>query len=82
MDRRYTKTDLLKDVLFTLLTGILMYVYWAFVLMVASIILVNAWHVTWQQLLLLALGLTVVSLACYTVHLIRKRRRERETSSK
>lgn len=77
MDKRYTKIDLLKDILFTLLIGALMYVYWAFTLMVASIILVNVWHVTWQQLLILALALAVVSLACYVVHLVKKRKRER-----
>lgn len=80
MDKRYTKIDLLKDIFFTLLVGILMYVYWAFTLMVASIILVNAWHVTWQQLLLIALGLTVISLACYVVHLIKKRKQEKSLS--
>lgn len=77
MDKRYTKIDLLKDILFTLLIGALMYAYWAFTLMVASIILVNVWHVTWQQLLILALALAVVSLACYVVHLVKKRKRER-----
>ncbi len=77
MDKRYTKIDLLKDILFTLLIGVLMYAYWAFTLMVASIILVNAWHVTWQQLLFIALALTVVSLACYVVHLVKKRKKER-----
>lgn len=75
MDERYTKLDLLKDILFTLLTGILMYVYWAFTLMVASIILIHTWHVTWQKLLVIALGLTLVSLACYIVHLVKKRKK-------
>lgn len=80
MDRRYTKIDLLKDILFTLLMGILMYVYWAFTLMVVSIILVNVWHVTWQQMLFIALGLTIISLACYVAHLIKKRKQERNLS--
>lgn len=80
MDKRYTKLDLLKDILFTLLVGILMYAYWAFTLMVASIILVNVWHVTWQLLLFIALGLTAVSLAAYAVHLVKKRKRERANS--
>lgn len=80
MDKRYTKLDLLKDILFTLLVGILIYAYWAFTLMVASIILVNVWHVTWQQLLFIALGLTAVSLAAYAVHLVKKRKRERANS--
>lgn len=74
MDKHYTKIDLLKDILFTLLIGVLMYAYWAFTLMVASIILVNVWHVTWQLLLFIALGLTLVSLACYVVHLVKKRK--------
>ncbi len=74
MDKRYTRTDLLKDILFTLLVGILMYVYWAFVLMLASILLIHVWHVTWQLLLLIALGLTLTSLAAYAAHLIRKRK--------
>lgn len=81
MDKRYTKIDLLKDILFTLLIGILMYVYWAFVLMVASIILVNVWHVSWQQLLFIALGLAVLSLAWYVVRLIKKRKQERRLSA-
>lgn len=75
MDKRYTKRDLLKDILFTLVTGILMYVYWAFTLMVASIILVNTWHVTWQRLSLIALGLTLLSLAGYVIHRFRKRKK-------
>lgn len=80
MDKRYTKIDLLKDIFFTLLVGILMYVYWAFTLMVASIVLVNAWHVTWQQLLLIALGLTAISLVCYVAHLVKKRKQEKSLS--
>lgn len=80
MDKRYTKIDLLKDIFFTLLVGILMYAYWAFTLMVASIILVNTWHVTWQQLLLIAMGLTAISLACYVVHLVKKRKHEKSLS--
>lgn len=77
MDKRYTGADLLKDILFTLLMGILMYVYWAFVLMVASILLIRVWHVTWQQLLFIALGFTLMSLAAYVTHLIRKRKAEK-----
>ncbi len=72
MDKRYTKLDLLKDILFTLLTGVLMYAYWAFTLLVASIIMVNVWHVAWQQLIFIALGLTLLTLACYVVHLVKK----------
>lgn len=75
MDKRYTKIDLLKDILFTLLIGVLMYAYWAFTLIVASIILVNVWHVTWQQLIFIALGLTLISLTCYVVHLVKKRKK-------
>jgi len=74
MDKRYTKLDLLKDILFTLLIGVLMYAYWVFTLLVASIILVNVWHVTWQQLIFIALGLTVVTLVCYVAHLVKKRK--------
>lgn len=69
----YDKRDLVLDILLTLAAAVGFYVYWAFTLFVLSLILLNVWHVSWQQILIYAAVLTVVSMIVYIVKLVKKR---------
>lgn len=69
----YDKRDLVLDILLTLLAAIGFYAYWAFTLFVLSLILLNVWHVSWQQILIYAAVLTTVSMIVYIIKLVKKR---------
>ncbi|MBE5883987.1 MAG: hypothetical protein E7291_06180 [Lachnospiraceae bacterium] len=68
------KLDILKEVLFMLLKIAAFFVYWCFTLAVFSLILVNVWRVTWEQLLTLAIVLTVLTTVVHIVGKLRKRK--------
>ena len=72
----YDKKDLLVDILVTLLVMVGFYAYWAFALFVLSLILLNIWRVKWEQILLYAAVLTVISMVVYITRLIKKRAKE------
>lgn len=71
----YTKVDIVKDCLCTIAMTAAFYIYWLFVLMLASIILINVWKTSLVQLCIYAAILTAVSAAVYIFRLVRKRRR-------
>ncbi len=72
----YDKKDLIADVLLTVVAAVGFYVYWAFALFVLSLVLLNVWHVSWQQILIYAAVLTVISMIVYIIRLIKKRFRK------
>ena len=69
----YDKKDLVLDILLTLAAAVGFYVYWAFTLFVLSLVLLNIWHVSWQQILMYAAVLTVISMVVYIIRLVKKR---------
>ena len=70
---RYTKQDLVKDVLLALVMLVVFLAYWCFVLAILSVVLLNVWHISWEQMLVISVGLTVVSEIVYIVRLVKKR---------
>ena len=72
----YDKKDLLVDILVTLLVTVGFYAYWAFSLFVLSLILLNIWRVKWEQILLYAAVLTVISMVVYITRLVKRRVKE------
>ncbi len=71
----YSKIDLVKDILITLAVILLLFAYWVSVLLILSLLLMNVWRIRWQQIVWIALGLTVVSGTVYTLRLVKRRRR-------
>ena len=71
----YSKIDLVKDILITLAVILLLFAYWVSVLLILSLLLMNVWRIRWQQIVWIALGLTVVSGTVYTLRLVIRRRR-------
>ena len=74
----YTGKDVAKDVILTALAGFGFLVYWVAFLFLISIILVNIWFVTWVQLVIYGAVLAVITEIFYIIHLVRKRRHEKE----
>lgn len=72
---RYTGKDIVKDVLITILLTVLFFAYWAAMLLLASLILINVWRVSLEQILVYAGILTVVTSAGYIYSLVKKRRK-------
>ena len=71
----YSKIELEKDILITLAVILLLFAYWVSVLLILSLLLMNVWRIRWQQIVWIALGLTVVSGTVYTLRLVKRRRR-------
>lgn len=71
-ENRFDKKDILKEALFMLLKVVAFFAYWCFTLGVISLILVSVWKVSWEQLLILAVVLTVLTTV---VHIIGKMRK-------
>lgn len=72
---QYTKKDIVMDVISTIVMILLFFFYWMAVLLLASIFLVNVWHVSLERIGMYAVGLAGVSSLIYVVRLVRKRRR-------
>ena len=74
----YTAKDVAKDVILTVLAGVGFFVYWVALLALISIILVNIWSVTWLELCIYGAVLAAVTEIIYIIHVVRKRRREKD----
>ena len=73
---KYTKLDVVKDVLFTVVAAVLFMAYWCFTLLVISIILLNVWHVRLENIVVIAACLTLISTVVYVIRLIKRRVKE------
>ena len=73
----YDKRDLVLDILLTLVVTVGFYLYWAFTLFLLSLILLNLWHVSWEQILIYSAVLTGVSMVVYIVRLVKKRTKKK-----
>lgn len=69
----YDKRDLLLDILLTVVVTVGFYAYWVFTLFILSLILLNVWHTSWQQMLTYAAVLTAISMVVYIIRLIKRR---------
>jgi len=72
---RYTRRDIVKDVLITIVLIVLFFVYWAAMLLLASLILINVWRVSLERIWIYAGILTVLTSAGYVYSLVKKRRK-------
>lgn len=72
----YTKRDIVKDILITIMMIAAFFAYWMFVILLLSLVLVNVWRIQIKQMILFAVLLTAVTSVVYIIRLIRKRHKE------
>ncbi len=57
------KLDIIKGIIFAVIKTVLLYVWWAVVLFILSLMLLNVWKVEWTEILIYAGWLTVITAA-------------------
>ncbi len=65
--------DIVKDFLIWVVVTALAYVWWMAVLLIASLVLLNVWMITFQEILKLSAVLTIVTSIAYVVRKVYKR---------
>ena len=65
--------DIVKDFLIWVVVTALAYVWWMAVLLIASLVLLNVWMITFQEILKLSAVLTIVTSLAYVVWKVYKR---------
>ncbi|MBQ9140923.1 MAG: hypothetical protein IJX63_03915 [Lachnospiraceae bacterium] len=69
----FDKKDVLKEILWTLLKMVCFFVWWCFTLAVVSFLFAQVWPFEWQQMLVLAVVLTVVTTIGHIIGKIRNK---------
>ncbi len=72
---QYSKRDILKDILISIMVIILFFGYWMLMLLLLSIILVNVWKIKIMEMCIIAGILTILSSIVYIWRLVIKRRK-------
>ena len=72
-DSGFDKKDILKEILFLLLKMICFFAWWCFTLGIISILLLNVWKLEWQQMLMLAVVLTVITTVVHVIGKIKNK---------
>lgn len=65
--------DIVKDFLIWVVVTALAFIWWMAVLLIASLVLLNVWMITFQEILKLSAVLTVVTSIAYVVRKAYKR---------
>lgn len=65
--------DIVKDFLIWIVVTGLAFVWWIAVLMIASLILLNVWMVTFQEILKITTALTVITSILYLIRIFYKK---------
>lgn len=73
MTRQQIAQDTAKTAVRWLAGTVFFYVYWTAMLLLASLFLLNVWHVTLPQILLIALALCIVSSIVYALALVHRK---------
>lgn len=68
------KIDVAKGVLGWIVVTIASYLYWALLLLMASLFLLNVWHVTWTQINHYSLILMCITSVVYLIWSYRKKK--------
>lgn len=72
---QYSKRDILRDILISIIVIILLFGYWMLMLLLLSIILVNVWRIKIMTMCIIAGILTILSSIVYIWRLVAKRRK-------
>lgn len=65
--------DIVKDFLIWVVVTALAFIWWMAVLLIASLVLLNVWMITFQEILKISTVLTVVTSIAYVVRKAYKR---------
>lgn len=65
--------DIVKDILAWVIITALAFVYWLAVLLILSLVLLNVWHVTFDELLSYSLVLMIITSVVYLGRMLYKR---------
>lgn len=57
--------DVVKEVLLWIVVTVLAFVWWVGALMLGSLILVNEWKVTFREIIMYTIVLTIITSICY-----------------
>ncbi|MCR4902167.1 MAG: hypothetical protein K6A23_04855 [Butyrivibrio sp.] len=71
-NKRFHAIDIVKMVLQWTVVALLSYAYWVAMLLVISLVLLNVWHVSFENILLISGVLAAVTSIVYGVILIRR----------
>lgn len=71
--RKEYAVDTVRDVLIWIVVTGLAFLYWMAMLLLASLFLLNVWHVTFEEIVGISLVLTAITSAIYLGVLIRRR---------
>lgn len=75
--RREAVLDIVKELLYVILITGIGFMYWVAVLLLASLFLVNVWRVSFEQILQISVGLTIVTSVIYCINRVYKHRHRR-----
>lgn len=76
MSRREKAIDLVKEILLFVVVVALLFIYWMAVLLIISLVLLNVWVVSFDTILNISIGLTILSAAVYVVRRVMKHKKE------
>ena len=69
----FDKKDILKEILFLLLKMVFFFAWWCFTLAIVSLLFMQVWKLEWQQMLVLAVVLTVVTTVGHVISKIKNK---------
>ncbi len=78
VSKREMAFDVVKSVLLWIVVTVLAFGYWVGVLLIASLILLNVWIVTFKQIVRIAIVLTVLTSIAYLIRMLYKKFHSRE----
>lgn len=64
------KKDIVKSIIFGIIKTVLVYIWWAAMLFLATVFLMNIWKIGWVDVLKLAGVLTAFTVIAYVVYKI------------
>lgn len=65
--------DVVRNIMMWIVVTACAFLYWMFVLLLASIFLMNIWHTSMEELLKYGIALTIITSAVYGGILIRRK---------
>lgn len=70
--KRFHATDIVKNLLQWIVVSLLSFVYWAALLLVFSLILLNVWHVTFETIMHISVVLATITAVIYGAVLVKR----------
>ena len=78
-DKKEIAIDVVKGVLQWFVVSALSFLYWMAMLLIFSLILMNIWHTSFEEILRYGTILTIITAVVYAVMLIRRKKNSRDS---